>query len=1397
MFAGCAISISFSRVLSVAYIHQHSAERKKTADGDNGKGTPREVLVPLRVPLVDIMRQMEEDPTLLPEPDALSDPLATWMTRKYGADSSLAQLIVQVRQSQETDDEEGSSEEGADVLGLFVLLDGLDEAAVLRTTILSYLAALLAVEPCSFPLLTSRPGIVGFAEQESLATMGFVACLMSSLSQKASRELAASIMKRSRESEARMQKVVDTVADPVYAGLAGNPLCLTLLVHVLRKTEETDKAAKVLTKTAMYQQALKLMLHVADAAKFMSRDGQADMETIRQLEALKGPKARQLFQAIAWQETCMRQRTFTLAEAEAISSDKDTFEAFRSSIFSGRLPAFTVMEGAAGKQIQLAHLSFQELLAAEFATAVLQHSHKTCRVAPYWNFLSSSSVSCQSRDRLAEQWWLTVWINVSEMLGEDCFQAWCKEVGSDERALLKTGRICLHPNQMYFAGDDAYPQASVPHLVKSYRVTWIDSRAKLLKMEETKLKKQRNMIGMERKGETASMLSELMPLEAAHWICEGVGTLACFAVDHKQWSLVKALLAAGMHHCVCAAHCESVQTLCLRNPDWTGVHLLDDIKADINFPEPDCMDAHVLRMAVRYEHEEAIRVQTPSPAAIQLADSKADFAPSLQKACAGSLELELGELDLELMHPDTGITLLMCAAAGGCPDLVAALLKGRANVKSRSSENCTALHFALDCAWGEPANACVRLLLESRADPNAKCGVTTTSRNCGIGTGFMAGCMPAMASDMTKLDLLLEHGYDVTMTSDYGLSLLFWACLASSKNPNCAAMIQRLLDLKCSFMERLDTSANTRASNQEPFGIGLNRNLYRSKSTTLFTFLASGRFHLNDTVLQNLLECYDLNNRELVQERKGAVAVTVYRIPAWDAIQQSPALYVDDTRWVEHALAKGLDLTVDWIRIETNCLISHLMESTHLSIMLSLAFLTELPAPGSYFVVFSHVLKDLPDNKKDWPFEIKHFDKYVRAEIAGRTECMDSHCSVRLRLHVLVVVVLDRTQANTAYDKALSGLKPMALAAKHRAKAAGAKASAPAVRVRPKSPSFAKESPQLEHELSRALAAGDAERKHLQTHETECRVMQRQLLSCLKDNEELQHRIKAAEADKQQHEQELDSVRHENTSMQSQLEALRSEKLAILAHLNVAKQQRQALLHQSGAVAKEVQALRQRLAKSAEEDARQRSELKKLEDELQMLRSVGGDGGSIDRSSLSVAKDNSRKYPKGVGRAVPFLEVYTSPTSCPVELLRNEFTQNCFDGGHSGAVPGRQRSKGCGADSRAGFHHAGAYVDDELIIVDYHFGGRCRLLGRQGGASEGQDPVAGAEDCAGKEGAVFDAMGNLIGEAFNAAEEGEEEEENEEEEEMVEEFSFLLKVEGEDQTSLFEGGGGDGQELSP
>ena len=92
-------------------------------------------------------------------------------------------------------------------------------------------------------------------------------------------------------------------------------------------------------------------------------------------------------------------------------------------------------------------------------------------------------------------------------------------------------------------------------------------------------------------------------------------------------------------------------------------------------------------------------MQTPSPAARQLAESRSDFPATLQKASAGTLEFG-PELDLESMHPDTGITLLMCAAAGGCTDLVAALLKCRANVNCRSSEKCTALHFRAGLCFG-------------------------------------------------------------------------------------------------------------------------------------------------------------------------------------------------------------------------------------------------------------------------------------------------------------------------------------------------------------------------------------------------------------------------------------------------------------------------------------------------------------------------------------------------------------------------------------------------------------------------------------------------------------------------------------------------------------------------
>ena len=228
-----------------------------------------------------------------------------------------------------------------------------------------------------------------------------------------------------------------------------------------------------------------------------------------------------------------------------MSLRQDIFEAFRDSISGGRLPAFTVTDGAKGQEIQLAHLSFQELLASEYATAVLQHTSKSQHFNSYFNFLSSSSVAAQSRDRFAENWWLTVWLNVAEMLEEECFQAFCQYIGSDERAKLKAGRICYH----FLEGDqisstaDPHQPKDIPFNLKSLRLTWLDEQARLVKLETfapTTLKP-----GMWPFSDVDCALAEPMPVEMAHWFCEGVGTLACFCADNSSWRLLKALLKTG------------------------------------------------------------------------------------------------------------------------------------------------------------------------------------------------------------------------------------------------------------------------------------------------------------------------------------------------------------------------------------------------------------------------------------------------------------------------------------------------------------------------------------------------------------------------------------------------------------------------------------------------------------------------------------------------------------------------------------------------------------------------------------------------------------------------------------------------------------------------------------
>ena len=262
------------------------------------------------------------------------------------------------------------------------------------------------------------------------------------------------------------------------------------------------------------------------------------------------------------------------------------------------------------------------------------------------------------------------------------------------------------------------------------------------------------------------------------------------------------------------------------------------------------------------------------------------------------------DLDIDLIHANSGISLLMCAASSGRPDLVAALLQARANVSSRSSDNCTALNFALDCAWGEDANTCVRLLLEARADPNAKYGLMPFDASFGTGTGLMAGCMTALAGDEAKFNLLLRHGYDATAKSDYGLSLLVWAGLASSKKPSTAPFIKRLLDLKCHYEDSLDT-ARPRISKQEGFGMITYNMGGLSIPPNMWTWLVN-RFHVSETLFQSLIDTVDPNFSNRIF--KTPTFIAAYEIPMLSACCKHPALLNGEVGPIRRALDKGLDM---------------------------------------------------------------------------------------------------------------------------------------------------------------------------------------------------------------------------------------------------------------------------------------------------------------------------------------------------------------------------------------------------------------------------------------------------------------------------------------------------------
>jgi len=163
----------------------------------------------------------------------------------------------------------------------------------------------------------------------------------------------------------------------------------------------------------------------------------------------------------------------------------------------------------------------------------------------------------------------------------------------------------------------------------------------------------------------------------------------------------------------------------------------------------------------------------------------------------------------------------MYAAAGGQPKTVAALIASKASVNAESQDACTALRFACDCVRGPEGTECVRLLIDGKAEVNRSCGKIYGGREFfekwGRGNPMATGLVNA--GEVDKLDLLLQAGYDVHRTNDYGMPLIMNAFISACEQELQVQIVQKLLDQKadpCNIRYQLSNGC-THVANAKSF----------------------------------------------------------------------------------------------------------------------------------------------------------------------------------------------------------------------------------------------------------------------------------------------------------------------------------------------------------------------------------------------------------------------------------------------------------------------------------------------------------------------------------------------------------------------------------------------------
>lgn len=779
-------------------------------------------IFPLRLPIVDLGRILEADPDTSLDADPVGDMLTQWVQKKYGQDSVPHKLILDVRGAnlaisprrsslissdstgivprgeKAVDDEPKETSNIHEMTGLFLLLDGYDEAAGNKQSVLEFVRSLLLSEPGHYVIMTSRPGSIAGDERYIFSQLGFQSFMMCELKAPEAERIVKNILCRLKDPQELVDMVLRDAFIPAYETLRRIPLVLTLLVHVLRKFATQSQAiglkttaaskTEIMKKTEVYQRAVRLILHQSDSAKFALREGRSDQAMVRRLEMMKTPRARKIFQTISWHAQSAHARAFKWRELTSICVDTEMLSALEDAFNQGRMPIFEKVEGSDGDEsVQFNHLSFQELMAGEYAAAIVQHAHSKSSTSAYMNFFLSSSTRSLERDRLSEQWWLQVWMHVCEMLGPAAFKEWCVVLAEDEQSKFRVGR--------------RLPQLVILPQWSDYwwEVTSIDwDDQSFRKVPRPKGCSQRTGLF----SGSPFLLDDLatykiIPLthHAARWEHYGVCEIMRTAATVPNNEVVENLLELKVHFGADDGFCFDTFFRAMSSPlPLTAVKPLVEIKAQASIARPyqgskgTTIDINIVERGVEKAWWHALGMTRGFRELMKMPKCW-----HFDEIRAGTWQLD-PDVDPNFTEPSTQLTLLMVAAGFGQIDIVKKLLCNTANVHAQNQEGCTALTFAAESHEQGTAD-CLKLLIEAGSDIHHIAGKQRQEPEWRFHNIFWVGLPSAVGNavcrlgDEEKLDILLRSGYDINLKSG---SAILIAEAATSGN---VALVDKLNDL--------------------------------------------------------------------------------------------------------------------------------------------------------------------------------------------------------------------------------------------------------------------------------------------------------------------------------------------------------------------------------------------------------------------------------------------------------------------------------------------------------------------------------------------------------------------------------------------------------------------------